>query len=473
LRPIRNPRRRAADGLHRPLPTILACLLLLGPIGPAFAATTEPGPAVFDWGADLRLRQIFIGNVGLNEHSPIADRTFQRYRTRIWGRYSPTDWLDADARLIWEGRHYNKPDVWPVPGFETWYSGGVLFDRLSLTFNEPAGLPVKLKLGRQDLIFGHGWLVLDGTPLDGSRTIYFDAARATVDLEAIDTTLDLVYIDQNADTGRFPQALNGDVEDQTEQYETGVIAYARNRSLLPEAVVDGYFIYKHDRRNPTPLRLRVNNGAPFPSPSDAGDIYTVGLRMDGPLAPRWDLRAEGAYQWGRLNARPLSAFGINARLQYSFDDALKNRLHADFEYLSGDDPGDGTDQAFDPLWGRWPQWSELMIYQWPLDTRVAQASNLLRLNLGWAAQVHPTSLLTFDYHALFANQESTRTLAQLANISGDGRFRGHLLTAWLKTKLNEHVAGHLVAEYLAPGDFYARHRRDDAYFVRAEVVLSW
>jgi hypothetical protein len=46
----------------------------------------------------------------------------------------PTDWLSAEARLIWEGRHYNKPkaDQWPVPGFETWYSGGILFDRLAL-----------------------------------------------------------------------------------------------------------------------------------------------------------------------------------------------------------------------------------------------------------------------------------------------------------------------------------------------------
>ncbi len=479
MSPIRSPRHPAAHSLHRRLPAIAAALLLAWLTGqapsPALANATEPSPKTFDWGADQRLRQVFIGNVGLNDASPIADRTFQRYRTRLWGRYSPTDWLDTDARLIWEGRHYNKPnaDQWPVPGFETWYSGGVLFDRLAVTFNDPGGLPVQLKVGRQDLIFGNGWLVLDGTPLDGSRTIYFDAARATIDLDAIDTTLDLVAINQDANTGRFPQALNGVVEDQTEQYETGVIAYARNRSLLPEGAVDGYFIYKHDRPNPTPYNLRVNNGAPFPSPSDAGDIYTLGLRFDGPLAPHWTLRAEGAYQWGRLNAQPLSAFGLNARLQYSFDDALNNRLHGDLEYLSGDDPGDGTDQAFDPLWGRWPQWSELMIYQWPLDSRVGQATNLLRLNLGWAAQVHETSLVTLDYHALFANQQSTLTAAQRANISGDGYFRGHLLTAWLKTKLNAHVSGHLVAEYLAPGDFYASHRRDRAYFFRAEVVLNW
>ncbi|WP_462320784.1 alginate export family protein [Halochromatium sp.] len=450
------------------------------------AATSSPNPPASvsataslepraTWGGDLRLRQVFIGNVGLNEQSPIADRTFQRYRVRLWGQYSPSEQLGAEARLIWEGRHYHKPeaDQWPIPGFETWYSGGLLFDQLALSLDQPAGLPLSLKVGRQDLILGHGWLVLEGTPLDGSRTIYFDAARATLDLAEIDTRVDLIYLDQDATTGRFPRPLNGVIEDQIEQYETGAILYARNRSLLPETDLDGYLIYKHDRPDRTSGNIRVNNGAPFPSPSDSGDLYTLGLRAEGDLSPSWGLRAEGAYQWGQLNGDDLTAVGFNGRILYRLQDRLENRFHADLEYLSGDDPDDETDQAFDPLWGRWPQWSELMIYQWPLDSRVAQATNLLRLNLGWMAQVHPTSLLTLDYHALFANEESTLTPQQRVNISGDGRFRGHLFTAWLKARLSDHVSGHLVAEYLAPGDFYAEHRRDDSYFLRAELVLHW
>ncbi|WP_242518978.1 alginate export family protein [Halochromatium roseum] len=436
---------------------------------------SNPSAAAFAWGGDLRLRQVFIGNVGLNDKSPIADRNFQRYRGRLWGRHAPTEQLSAEARLIWEGRHYNQPkaDQWPIPGFEAWYSGGLLFDQLALSLDQPAGLPLSLKVGRQDLILGHGWLVLEGTPLDGSRTIYFDAARATINLAEIETRVDLIYLNQDATTERFPRPLNGVIENQIEQDETGAILHARNRSLLPETDLDGYFIYKQDRPDVTPGNIRVNNGAPFPSPSDSGDIYTLGLRTEGDLSPAWGLRAEGAYQWGQLNGSDLTAVGFNGRILYRLRDRLENRFHADLEYLSGDDPGDSADQAFDPLWGRWPQWSELMIYQWPLDSRVAQASNLLRLNLGWMAQVHPTSLLTFDYHALFANEESTLTPQQAVNISGDGRFRGHLFTAWLKAKLSDHVSGHLVAEYLAPGDFYAEHRRDESYFLRAELVLHW
>lgn len=437
------------------------------------AAGVEPGSGL-TWGADLRLRQVLIGNVGLNDANPIADRNFQRLRARLWGGYASKP-LEASARLMWEGRHYGQPDRedWPAPGFEQWYSGGLLFDNLSFTLKAIGGAPLALKLGRQDIILGNGWLVLDGTPLDGSRTLYFDAARATwTDLPAA-TSLELIYMDQSADTGRFPAPLAGDDEDQVEQDERGAVLYLRSRGVRADTDLDASLIYKENRPKVTAGNLRVNNGAPFPSPPDQGEVYAAGLRADARLSPSWTARAEGAYQWGRRNGRDLSALGLNGRLAWGLGDTLGKGVHLGYEYLSGDDPDSGDDEAFDPLWGRWPQWSELMIYQWPLDSRVGEATNLHRLNLGWGAKPHPSAEVTLDYHALWADQESARTPGQLANISRNGRFRGHLFTGWLKAKLNRQVSGHLVAEYLRPGDFYADHRQDDSYFIRAELNLTW
>lgn len=447
--------------------------LLLAGLSAALACSTAlaadtTGP--FTWGADLRLRQVFVDNVGLNADSATGDRTFERLRTRLWGSYAFDQNISTSARLMWEGRHYQAPNRSDAPTLENWYSGGIFFDQLQVDVKNIAGLPLSARLGRQDIKFGNGWLVLEGTPLDGSRTFYFDAARATYSAKDIGTTFDLVYIDQSADTGRFPQPLNGDVEDQTEQEETGVILYANNKTLL-DGDLDGYFIYKHDE--PNPAALRINNGFSGPSPSDSGDIYAAGARVDTKLAAHWALRAEGVYEWGTRNNRDLDAFGLNSRLTYSFDDKLKNQLHADVEFLSGDDPNSRGDEAFDPLWGRWPQWSELMIYQWPLDSRVGEFTNLRRLNAGWIAQVHPTTQVTLDYHALWADEMGTRYASQMANISGDDRFRGHLFTGWVRTKFNKHVAGHLVAEYLIPGDYYAENRRNDSFFVRAELNLTW
>jgi hypothetical protein len=254
------------------------------------------------------------------------------------------------------------------------------------------------------------------------------------------------------------------IEDQTEQYETGVIAYARNRSLLPETVLDGYFIYKHDRPNPTPGNMRVNNGAPFPSPSDAATSTpsacapTARSARAGACAPKAPINGVGSNRQRseRLRLQRPPAVRLRRRAE--------EPLHADLEYLSGDDPGDGTDQAFDPLWGRWPQWSELMIYQWPLDSRVAQATNLLRLNLGWAAQVHPTSLLTLDYHALFANQESTRTLAQRPISPATGAFAATCSRPGSRPSSMSMSPGIWSPSIWRPVTSTPSHRRDDVLF---------
>ena len=286
------------------------------------------GPATL--GADLRLREVYVGNIGLDDQSPTANRAFQRFRLRGWAKYDFNEHVAANARLIWEGRHYNLPPAsdWPFPGFETWYSGGILFDGLALDLKRIADSPLTIKAGRQDIRLGDGWLVLDGTPIDGSRTIYLDSARATYTFESQQTTLDLIYIDQYANTDRFPKPLNGVIEDQTEQFETGAILYARNKSLLKDTDLDGYFIYKGNDPNDTPGSIRVNNGAPFPSPADDGEVYTLGARIDAKVTPHWGLKAEAAGQWGDNSPYPgapsqdISAFGLKARLSYALNDPI-------------------------------------------------------------------------------------------------------------------------------------------------------
>lgn len=458
----------------------LACAALVGAASISTASAQE-AKEVFTWGADLRLRWEFLDNATtLNDDLPGAERSFARYRGRLWGQVAPTESFEAYARLMWEGRYYANPDdfVIPVPGqgptniIDTTYSGALMFDNLFVKLNRVGDLPLTLKIGRQDMFLGNGWLVGDGTPLDGSRTFYFDAIRATYAAESIGTTFDLILLDQSNDTDRFPGTLNDKTEDQTEQDEQGIILYARNKSLMKDTDLDGFFIYKSDDAA-QPL-WRVNNGLdPFPSPTRDGETYALGARIDSKLTPNWSLRAEAAFEWGDRFDEDLEAFGFNGRGTYHFGDSLSNRVHLGYEYLSGDDPGTDDVEAFDPLWGRWPQWSELyQPYTYPIgnDSRTGEATNLQRINVGWGMKPHPTTEVTLDYHALFAN-ENTR--GGLPGFSRNGDFRGHLFTGWVKTKLDKHVAGHLVAEYLNPGDYYTSPRDQEAWYLRAEVFLTW
>jgi hypothetical protein len=152
------------------------------------------------------------------------------------------------------------------------------------------------------------------------------------------------------------------------------------------------------------------------------------------------------------------------------NDPLKTRLHAAYEFLSGANPGSDNNEAFDPLWGRWPQFSELYIYSYAPETRIAETTNLHRIALGW--QIDPTSKLTVlaNYSLLLANQN---TRAGSPGFSDDGCIRGHLMTAVAKYKFNKYVSGHLWGEYFVPGDYYTAPKDDSAVYLRAELMFTF
>ncbi|TCJ18953.1 hypothetical protein EZJ19_01685 [Parasulfuritortus cantonensis] len=437
----------------------------------AAPAVADEAASAWSGGLDLRLREVAIENANaLDEDNASASRHFERYRVRGWGRYAANDVLALTGRLMWEGRHYYRPGE--SAHYETWYDGALMFDNLYLDVAKPGGLPVNFRIGRQEIMFGNGWLTGDGTPLDGSRSFYLDAARATW-AKAADT-VDVVLVRQDAKTSL---TLDGEREDQTEQDERGLIAYWRHKAG-PDTDLDAFFI----RKNNSPVSgeagagsLRLNNGFIIPvaaDPSDDGHVNALGGRVESALTARWKARAEAAFEWGRRNGKDLQAYGFNGRLTRRLDGERAARVQIGYEFLSGDDPDStGKTEAFDPLWGRWPQWSELYgPYSYGAETRTGETTNLHRLNLGWAVKVHPTTELSLDYHALFADRNSK---CGSTGFSCSDKFRGHLLAAWLRSKFDKHVAGHLVAEYFIPGGYYTPPKGDNAYFLRAELVLSW
>ncbi len=448
------------------------------PLTEFIESTKQPLPWM-EWGADLRLRQIYFDNaVVLSDRIPGHERNFGRYRARLWTTLTPIeDLLTVKGRLTWEGRYYDKPRA-----FENWYDGPVMVDKLNFELKHPGDLPLSLKVGRQDIILGNGWLVLDGTPLDGSRTIYSDALKLTWDIS--DTNkLDLYYIDQDGEDDRYIPSFNGPhggEEEQIEQEERGVIGWY---TWKPRKVteVNALFIYKH--LDALPGAVRTNVGAPFNSFGDNGEIYTFGGRVVHSFNDHWKLRFEGAYQFGhKQSANPadtagpdLSAFGFNGRLTYSLKDEWNTQFRLSWEYLSGDDPDSDQDEEFDPLWGRWPQFSELYVYTYAPETRIGEVTNLHRLGFGVTTFPVKQLELCADYHLLMANENTRRgaTVAGVNAFAQDGDIRGHLFTALLRYKISPHVFGHLIGEVLLPGDYYHDDYNDTATFLRGELTLRW
>jgi hypothetical protein len=432
--------------------------------------TKKPAPWL-SWGADVRLREIFAPNLLFNQE----DRHFQRYRFRAWTKITPIKDIDINARIVWELRHFCQPSrelaARNAKVIDEWTGNEAIIDKLNVQWTNVLGMPLTLKVGRQDIIYGNGWLVLDGTPLDGSRTIFFDAARAMLDMKDINTKFDLNFICQRADSDYWlPPFCDKDFHN-IEQDEIGVIAYVSNKSL-PKTQIDGYFIYKHDEQDlgKEPGDVGAGRLAPWQVGANA-DIYTFGARVAGDIGENWKYRAEMAHQFGHKNGRDLSTLGLNSRLSYFCKDKCNNNFRVGYEYLSGDkNSSAGTDEQFDPLWGRWPQFSELYAYTVALEARPGEATNMHRFNVGWSCNPAKKLELCADYNMLFADKNSYSARPYFTD---SGCLKGHQVAGLLRYKISDHIAGHLLAELFFPGDYYTKDYNEVAGFFRYELVFTW
>ncbi len=405
----------------------------------------------YDWGADLRLRNEYCNNATtLNSHATDPEANYQRYRTRVWSNLHPVPTLEFNSRLTWEWRDYQIP-AWR----RDITMDEALFDTLNLKWSQILDQPLTLTVGRQDIMLGNGWLIMDGTPLDGSRTFCFDAVRLTWEWKDLQTQVDAIGIAQQAAEDHWIAPFNNQHRDFTEQNERGAILYVSNKSL-PATQVDGFMIYKGDRKV-------LANG-------DNADIYAPGARVAGVPGRNWKYESEFAPEFGRKNGRTLRAFGSTSSATWMLKDPLNNSFRVGYEYLSGDDPGSSTNEAFDPLWGRWPLWSDLLSTAYTKETRFQEITNLHRPSVGWSITPWKPVNFSVNYALLFAD-ENTR--GGQTGFSKEGRQRGQFLSTLLRYRFTEHLSSLVQAELFFPGDYYSPAMSDSALFLRYELVLRW
>ncbi len=476
----------------------LLVMMIVGPTSVAQAAETPPAEAYvqapakhwhdsdsdlmksfhnpmegLEMGLDLRLREVYARNILTVSDSMEGDKHYQRIRTR-WS----TKWhLDEDTtfntRLVWE--FWNHCD--PAGGWNSLFGqrstdfDEAIFDHMNIQFRNAFDLPLTITVGRQDIILGTGWLVLDGTPADGSRTIFFDAVRGTYQLSD-STKLDMIYIQQYDDEAKWLKPFNhGAVRDRRHvtqnQDEKGVILYLTQK-LSDMTSVDAYYMFKKDKHS----RWARHYGRP----GDDQETNVIGGRLFGNLDDNWSYSAEGAYQFGRFrpnggNFVDHRAFGTNNKLQYSFHDKLSNEIHIGYEYLSGDDNGTGKNEQFNTMWGDWPQYQrggDLQSYIWTREGNLGEVSNLHRLGVGHSFKPHEEWTMATDYNLLWADENSESATAGYSN---SGKFRGHMLTGLLTYQCCKNFRTQFLVDYFIPGNYYESPAGDDAYFAR--INMEW
>ncbi|MBT3279005.1 MAG: alginate export family protein [Phycisphaerales bacterium] len=409
----------------------------------------------FAFGADLRYRHYSESNAKLtSSDKKTAQRFWHRPRVRVWTKIRPAKDLEIAARLVYEPRYWCKPDIDPQ-----FTHNEAFFDQLYLKWSNALGLPLTITAGRQDIELGRGWLIREGTPLDGGRSFFFDAVRGTYVAKSIQTKFDLVYLKQYSDSAKIIKPFNDRNVHLTEQDETGVILYASNTSLK-NTTLEGYFIYKHDEK------IRGFSDSKLKKGNDS-DLYTFGLRAAGKPSPHWEYDVEIAGQFGKKNDTRVCALATNNRVSYCFCDDWATKVFFDYEYRSGDDHVDGQ---FDMLWGRYTQFSNLYSYTVAsLEGRTgANGSNFHRFGPGVAFKPTKDLYVSLAYNLMFrahAIRGNTNPAIE------QGSFRGHLFTAQVKYKLSKNVALRLLVDTMLPGNYYGKNN-DVGTYVQTQVVIK-
>ncbi len=406
----------------------------------------------FKWGFDERVRQTYIENgFDLWDDNP-DDWHFIRVRTRLWCEYTPSGRIKLYTGLNNEHRHWFKS----TRGYEDedFEINELIFEKLYISIDDIFGYPLSITAGRQNIMYGEGFLFMDGGPIDGSRTAYFNAVR--VKIEAEDRSLELHFL-SDPSWDRYLPTLNCQRQPLIEYDETGAGIYYTDSSVEKHKF-EGYYFYKNekDEDDLTP----------------ESDIHTIGGRASGEAGASFRYATEWAFQLGDLGSADRRGFGGYLHGTYMLGSAMKPSVTAGFIYLSGDDPETGAYEGWDPLYSRWPKWSELYIYTLASTGRgVAYWENLVAPYMRLA--LRPSEKISAEASLYYmGSAESEHPHIVWAPGFGDGKRRGLLSAVKVAYRMNKNLSGHLLWERFDPGDYYGDDA-DAANFLRWELFYTF
>ncbi len=421
-------------------------------------------------GADFRLRYESFDNVPqgpFTEEGPFgtADYSYFRLRTRAWLQ-GGTD----RASVYIRGAHRIHG---PTGGnFGYTYPDEAVLDNLYLDVNDLFDGLVDLRIGRQDLIYGAGRVILEGTPGDGARTIYFDAAKAVIRLRE-DTTLDVFAIYNDYENkfaiGNVERDLTSYAGPNNEMKEMGAGLYLKSK-VLPEMPFELYYIWKRESD------FMFGGVEPFPG----RDVHTVGTRLLPKFSDKLSAELEVAGQVGEVdNGDDILGFMLYAGTTYQLDPVknCKPYLTGSVYYLSGDDSDNSDDHRWNPLWARYPQFNELSLYTYTTMAE-GQIDGLWR----WSNIIYPS--LEVGLTTPNKSKVSLQTGPLFADESNgvSGKYRGWVGTAIYKFPIISNLLGDsyggrgaltgmVYGECLIPGNYYASDKT--AWFLRLELNASF
>jgi hypothetical protein len=422
------------------------------------ASTQAPANRLlFQYGFEERIRTEDWNNASDYSNATDDERHQLRYRTRTWFSLG-NDLAEFNARLVNEFKKQTLPNV-------RLNLDEVFFDSLYIDIKKTPIRGLSVRVGRQDLNRGEGFILMDGSSGDGSRSMYFNAVDFTYAFKKSKFEL-IGLLDPRQD--RFLPRIHNQGKYLNEWDEQAVGLYYTDRNHK-NTDFDAYYFHKKEVND-----YRAASNAQY---QPDRHIETLGGRIVQRLKPSVTITGDFAYQWGTQHANTLTvapasdirAWGGYGYVKKTFASRMKPYVLGGFVALSGDDPATlDKNEGFDPLFSRWPKWSELYVYSLVPERGVAYWTNtrMFQTETGFT----PWKPVTF--RATLYVQDAFHAFTQgKASMFSNGTHRGENVQLRMDYTLTPSLKGHILYESYIPGSFYTQPSHSG--FFRAEIMYTF
>jgi len=382
-----------------------------------------------------------------------------RLRSRLWGSAS-FEGYTLYGRIANELRVYTARSGKNKAGLSTYdFPDELYLDSLYFDAKNVVGDRLDLRVGRQELKYGEGRILSDGSAADGARSSYFDAAKVTLHITE-KTSLDAfgIFMDDYDDTavGPYDRPMGTINTTYTDNEEAGAGLYLAVGEVKAFPF-ELYYVWKDETHS-------HNVGAK----ACGRDFHTFGTRLMPKLSGQLSAEVELAVQVGETDdGRDIFGYLGYGGLSYVIapDSPLKPTVTPAVLFLSGEDkPNAGDDNNWNAVFNRTTWFSVLLSDQY----KNYRWANLIYPHLAGSVSVLKNQKVKLHTGPVFCFEDD-----QTANGTGD-TYKGYLTYARYEAPLRKGFFGqrsklsHAVQlEVFEPGDYYETD--ETAVFLRWEV----
>lgn len=381
------------------------------------------------------LRRIFDDFI--RPGASIGESSWFEQRTRLSVKADFTDdvtaFIELDSYDIY-GEDFRSDYVTGVDGAS---GDNVALYQAYIEANEMWGTPLRMRIGRQEVMLGSEWLVGNNDTAATFQGLSFDGILLTY------------ATDMFSVNGMWFKLAEGPIGDDAFDNDINMYGIYGSYTGLEDVTIDAYWMYVRDdvdtrdgffagaapyftgNGNPGPWWFR---NPVFNSYVEKSDLHTIGLRGAGEIGA-FDFEAEVAYQFGDVDVNnprffgpfnifpsddeiDFGALGANVEVGYTFDASWTPRIFLGFAYFGGDDDG-GAPSWGETIFGQYPYGNNLAFNRLFSDWEYSEFLENTDLSNTWVARggisAMPTESVSLDllvayFHAVEDTHIDHRTV---------------------------------------------------------------